>query len=569
MRRAVGPGGRRQSVFLAATAAVVVLCTGTAVHAEPSPPDDGLAIAVVPASSDADRQRLVDEGLDVIGASETQAEILVHGEQDRRILSGLGRSVDIEPVHDELAAMAATRQRERDRAARLADDPALRSSLPTGRVSYRGLAETQREMRELERRYPDMVKVFTLPNTSLLGHPVLGMEIAADVDTYAGEPVYLISGVHHAREWPTLEFTMEFTWDALLSYGKDPRFTRLLDTSRMLVVPVVNPDGYAVSRARIHEMKRKNCRMAPGEKPTWEQCTAEDSASLGVDLNRNYGPFWGGPGSSSSVTASNHHGTAPYSEPEIANMAALANSHQVMVAVNNHTPDARLLRAPSSPLEPAPAEEKVYDELAQKLGAALGWPAGPWPEIYYEASGTAEENALYVNGTFGFTPELMPGFSGLERFHPPYEYVDDQYRGTGFYEGSSAREALLLGWEAAADDALHSVVTGSAPAGIELTIGRTVTVRSSPVDTGDGATTIPTEHLIETTMRVPASGTFEWHVLPSPRQSQTESSLIDESWTVSCRNPAGKAHQSVEVTIARGDVAHVDLSGCPSGPKRP
>ena len=63
---------------------------------------------------------------------------------------------------------------------------------------------------------------------------------------------------------------------------------------------------------------------------------------------------------------------------------------------------------------------------------SIDFPAGPWTEIYYEASGTAEQTAYYGAGTLAFTPELTPGFGGSERFHPPYEYVVDQYLGTAF-----------------------------------------------------------------------------------------------------------------------------------------
>lgn len=575
-RKSVRAGGARRRPGRAGTvgvAAAAVLSVATAAAlAGPSPrseADDGLAIATVAATTNAERQRLMDLGVDVIEFTPSSARILLHGDSDRKALAAGGWRASEAPADDQVARMSADRARENKLEERRENDPSVASALPTGRVSYRTLDDAEAEMRELAARYPDKVELFELSRKSLLGTPIMGMEITTDVRTRAGKPVFLTTGLHHAREWPTLEFTLEFAWDVLESYGSDDRITDLVDSSRMIIVPAVNPDGYTVSRERIFEMKRKNCRVTAGEAPTWDECTAPESESLGVDLNRNYGAFWGGPGSSASPTAGNHHGAAPYSEPEIAAMTDLLNSHQVMVAVNNHTPDARLLRAPASPLEPVPAEVEMYDGLAQELGAALDWPAGPWTEIYYVASGVAEQQALYATGTFGFTPELTPGHSGLERFHPPYEYVVDQYHGTGFYEGSSIREALLLAWEAAADPAMHSVVTGTAPRGIELTISKEVSVDSSPVEQ-DGETVVLESDLeIETTMQVPRSGEFEWHVLPSARQSQYASELMDESWVVSCRNPAGKVHESVKVTVGRGETATVDLSDCPKGPKRP
>ena len=96
-----------------------------------------------------------------------------------------------------------------------------------------------------------------------------------------------------------------------------------------------------------------------------------------------------------------------------------------------------------------------------------------------------------------------PGFDGLERFHPPYEFVVDQYLGTDFYEGSSIRVAYLTAFDAAVDPARHSVITGEAPRGIQLTISKRFQLDTSAVD-GDGpVTSLP--HELRSTMTVPAS----------------------------------------------------------------
>ena len=563
--------GRLAVAALATSAATALALAASAATAQPAAPDAtsdpaaSLQIATVSAATPVQKQRLLATGLDVLDIETPQAEVLLYGEADRRRLERGGWRFDVEPAAGELEELQGARAAEARAQAALADNPSKASSLPTGRVSYRDLDTVNAELHDLAEQHPEQVRLFEMPRTSLVGRPIYGVEIAGDVEAEDGDPVFLLTGVHHAREWPTLELTTEFATEAVTSYGTDPELTALMDSARMIVVPVVNPDGYVISRGLINEMKRKNCRVEPGIVPTWEECVAT-TGDLGVDPNRNYGAFWGGPGSSVETSAGNHHGARPYSEPEIANMRDLLNSHQVTVAVNAHTPDARLLRAPSSPLEPVPADVEAYDGLAQELGSLLGWVAGPWPEVYYDASGTAEEHGLYVNGTFGFTPELMPGFDGLQRFHPPYEYVPQQYWGTGEYEGSSARATFLRAWQAAADPALHSVVTGTAPAGIELTVRKDVTVESSPTPVADGGT-LESDHELVSTLEVPRSGRFEWHLLPSLRQSQESSTLLEESWTISCRNPAGKPVRSVQVTVARGESADVDLSRCPRGPR--
>jgi carboxypeptidase T len=491
-------------------------------------------------------------GLDVVHIGADSVEVQLHSGLDERVLreSGYESRVLIED-------MDAVNREAREAEERLERSSAV-SGLPTGRVSYRTLDEINAELFQMAWRHRDRVKLFRLPYRSLLGKAIWGVEISHDVHEDAGKPVFLNTGVHHAREWPTAEFVLEFAWELLQKDRRDREISELLERGKIVAVPVVNPDGYDISRRMVQEQKRKNCRVNPGEIPTAAQCEAPANASFGVDNNRNYGAFWGGPGSSADRTASNHRGEAPWSEPENRNMRELSSAHQVTVAMNNHTPDERLLRAPSSSNEPIPADVEVYDALAQLLGDDLDFPAGPWTEIYYEASGTAEQTAYYGAGTLAFTPELTPGFGGAERFHPPYEYVIDQYLGTDFYTGSSIRAAFLTAFEAAVDRERHSLVVGRAPRGARLTISKRFTLDTSAIDGTGPISTLP--HELETTMTVPRSGYFVWHVNPSLRPSQYATAHLDESWTLSCGR--GWRKETVRVEVARGDAAWADLKRC-------
>ena len=541
-----------RSMLIAAIACVAVLLGAGVAQAETS-------LVEVDAQGAAGAMELERLGLDVVHIGPDAVEVQLHTAQDERRLRGSGYDSRV-LIADMDGHNRRAREVEDRREAR-----GLASGLPTGRVSYRTLGEINAELRHLAAAYPNRVKLFRLPYRSLLGKSVWGVEISHDVRTDAGKPVFLNTGVHHAREWPTAEFVLEFAWEALRQDRRNPQISSLLERGKLIVVPVVNPDGYDISRSLIQEQKRKNCRVNAGEIPSEAECTDPVNFSFGVDPNRNYGAFWGGPGSSADRTASNHRGEAPWSEPEIRNMGALSAANQVTVAINNHTPDERLLRAPSSSNEPVPADVVIYDALAQLLGADLDFPAGPWTEIYYEASGTAEQTAYYAAGTLAFTPELTPGFDGSERFHPPYEYVVDQYLGTDFYEGSSIRAAYLTAFEAAVDPERHSVITGKAPRGIRLTISKRFVLDTSALDGQGPVTSLP--HELRSTMTVPASGRFTWHVNPSLRPSQYASAHLDESWTITCGPGKSGAKRKVRVTVERGGTAFADMRRCPHGPK--
>ena len=124
-------------------------------------------------------------------------------------------------------------------------------------------------------------------------------------------------GVHHAREWPSGEHAMEWAYELINGYkAGDARATNIVRNSRNIVVPIVNPDGFNGSRSagpgrrprRERRRHRLHRRRRPRRVPAQElprrrhrdRARARVSVGLaenGVDPNRNYGQFWGGPGS--------------------------------------------------------------------------------------------------------------------------------------------------------------------------------------------------------------------------------------------------------------------------------
>ena len=433
--------------------------------------------------------------------------------------------------------------------------------LPTGRVAYRDLATINAELQQIVDAYPTKVKLLTLNHPSLLGKTDLRPRgLPRTSSRTPASPPSCCTGAHHAREWPTPEFTLEFVHDLLMHYATDADATNLLDKGKLIAVPVVNPDGYDLSRSLQNEQKRKNCRITAGVIPTLAECTASANTNRGIDLNRNYIPFWGGPGSSTSQTASNTRGEFPASEPEIEALIEKINSYPATVAINNHTPDQRLLRAPSSSNEPDVVyDQAAYQALLERLDDNLtGWPSGPWTDVYYEASSTAEQQAFYAYGAFGFTPEATPGFSGNQTFHPPYENVINNYLGIGpRYAGQTMRGLYYDAFEAAIDPALHSRDHRHRRARRDVDADQDAHARHVEHGLGDrpaGPGALVPEH-VTTTLTVPANGRFEWHVNPSVRPSQYSDQGIDEAYTLTCTAADGTVLETTTVKLLRGQQA--------------
>jgi hypothetical protein len=503
----------------------------------------------------ADKQLLQTLGLDLTEhAGHDYVEVVLHTPADVAALTGAGLGFDVR-IPDLLAREAENNQVNAAYAAATESSP-----LPSGRDAYRTLADYEADMAALERDHPDLVERFTLPHRSLDGRPVYGVEIGRDVrgpDT--GLPTFVMLGVHHAREWPSGEHAMEFAVDLVENYGTDRRITDLVDRARVVVVPVVNVDGFHLSRtdgglvdlravdgggtASIlatpgNAYKRKNCRLVDGQDTPDGSCvlgaTSPGGYGVGVDLNRNYGGYWGGPGASDLFAHPTYRGAAAFSEPETQNIRELISSRHVTTLITNHTFSNLVLRPNGAAPDLVPPSEGVplgdpYDEAALKaLGDAMAAQNGytsqhAWE--LYDTTGSTEDWSYNATGGFGYTFEIGP-----DEFHPPFPEVVDEYLGAGQYAGKGNREAYLLALENAVDPATHSVLTGKAPAGATLRLQKSV---ATP--TWEGAV----QDRLDTTMTVGRDGRYTWHVNPSTRpvvmdrQVETVSGdpLREESWT--------------------------------------
>jgi len=240
---------------------------------------------------------------------ENHVAVLLHGPDDKAALDRAG--LDYEVQVPDLARQSA-RQRAAD--AEFAAETSL-SALPSGRDTYRRLFNYTQELKDLAEANPAITRPITLAHETYEGRTVEGIEITTDPNNLRdGKPVFLQMGVHHAREWPSSEHAMEWAYELINGYNAgDPRVRGLVEDTRTIVVPVVNPDGFNASREAgqtqggangrggqdivnfalsPNEYRRKNCRFADDSEGG--SCTQPSVglAELGVDPNRNYGGFW-------------------------------------------------------------------------------------------------------------------------------------------------------------------------------------------------------------------------------------------------------------------------------------
>lgn len=413
-------------------------------------------------------------------------------------LDALGYDYDV--VIEDLVAFDAARNAA----------PKRTISLPgPDRDDYRRLADYNDELKKLAKKNPKLVKLFEMSSPTLEGRTVYGVEIAADVKNIDdGRPIFYMDGIHHAREWPAAEYTQIYAHHLVEKFGKDKAITNLLRKTRVIIVPIVNPDGFDYSRESPGQNSsmgagngfegywRKNRRSLTGVTIPELQ---KNPDAYGVDPNRNYAYLWGDSqgGSSGIPLDQTYRGEAPFSEPEAANVRDIILSRNVTGVITNHTYQATVLRAGGGK---AP-DDHLLEPIGARMAKVLNYQNNG--SVGYPTTGTTDDWAYAAMGALGFTIE-----HGSQGFHPPYANEVGRF----WKEHMEAFDIML---EVSANPRYHSVLTGRIANGpAQLTITKSFKTPLSPGNpTGEEA--LP--ETLKWSMKTDRNGAFKWHITPSSR----------------------------------------------------
>ena len=229
-------------------------------------------------------------------------------------------------------------------------------------------------------------------------------------------------------------------------------------------------------------------------------------------------------------------------------MHEFSQTRQVTNIITIHNVAALVLRPPGRKADGLAPDEERMKEIGDAMADATGYRSQYGWQLY-DTSGTTEDWNYAAQGAYGYTIEVGPGSDPTETpenvdpdasFHMPYERgVVREWEGWGPNEGQGLREAMLIAGEAAVNPADHSVIEGRAPAGRVLRLRKEFQTQTDFVCRGvvsfpvyftggplyDVTTSkcvapgdrISIDDHLDTTMVVPKSGTFQYHVNPSTR----------------------------------------------------
>ncbi|MCH9680982.1 MAG: hypothetical protein K0V04_06085 [Deltaproteobacteria bacterium] len=271
--------------------------------------------------------------------------------------------------------------------------------------------QTFRRTPQIDQRLDELAALSPMAQVASLGDSIEGRAIQAISIGHGGDgrPTLVVIGTQHAREWISPMVTTCIA-DGLTRGWEDgePEVVELLDNLDVVVVPVVNPDGYEYSWD-VDRFWRKNRR--PGG---------------GVDLNRNWDAMWGTGVAGAPPNSEVFPGTAAFSEPETEAVRAMVEARNVVGFVDYHSPIAVVLYPFAYTPKPGPQErvESSWAEaMAEAITAVHGVSHGTGkPGVGNPSGGLAQDWAHGNIGALAWTVELRGG-SGGSGFILPEEQI--------------------------------------------------------------------------------------------------------------------------------------------------
>jgi murein tripeptide amidase MpaA len=270
---------------------------------------------------------------------------------------------------------------------------------------YHTYAEINDELHELAASHPQIAQVSSL-GKSVEGRDLWAIKISDNVAQDEPEAEVVFLGGHHAREWIAVDVPFLLARQILNQYQTDTTITRLVSQAEIWIVPLVNPDGhqYSVTTDRLWRKNRRN----------------NGDGTFGVDLNRNYGFQWGGPGSSGDTFSEIYRGPSPFSEPETQAVRDFLQQRESRALISYHNFSQLILYPWGYTSSPAPDILLLQDlaiAMADRIRVVHGVTYTPQQgSDLYLASGDTTDWLYGERDVPSFTIELRPrsAFPGFE-----------------------------------------------------------------------------------------------------------------------------------------------------------
>lgn len=245
--------------------------------------------------------------------------------------------------------------------------------------------------------------------TSTEGREIAGLRLGTQKQTTNDEArkTILITGGSHAREWISVSTANYIAYSLMTRYGRYSGVTKLLDKFDVIVIPTLNPDGYAYTweTDRLWRKNRQNTTLP---------------FCKGVDLDRAFGYEWDGTATKDNPCSETFAGDEAFSASEARHFAQWArnqaNEHDVQFVsfLDFHSYSQQILYPYSYSCQEIPTNLEDLQEVA--MGLAKGFRMAN--KHLYSVSSACEGATTASNREDGIRPRIdIGGGSALDWFY--------------------------------------------------------------------------------------------------------------------------------------------------------
>jgi len=241
---------------------------------------------------------------------------------------------------------------------------------------FHNYEETKEFLQQRAALFSDISKLDSI-GASVENRAIWALKISDNPTVDEDEPCFLVEGCIHGNENHSLEVCLFFIDYLLNNYGTNSEVTHWIENREIWVVPLVNPDGH-------ERNQRRNVNN--------------------VDLNRNFGYWWG--------FSASAYGSAPFSEPETQAIRDLAMAIKPYGSLAFHT-SGRVILYPWAYKDQISPDNSLFEVTSQKLIDSINVVD---PQIQYDRRlsgswywhGGEHNDWMYSQyGMHSFTIELM------------------------------------------------------------------------------------------------------------------------------------------------------------------
>ncbi|NSW46477.1 MAG: immune inhibitor A [Bacteroidales bacterium] len=255
------------------------------------------------------------------------------------------------------------------------------------------------ELDKMHALYPDIIspKLTLGSHLSYEGRPLYYVVISDNPMIEEGEPQVLYTALHHSMEVISVQQMVYYMWYLLENYATNDEIRYLVDYTKMVFVPCINPDGYVYNES-----------TNPQGGGTWRKNRRDNGFTIGVDLNRNYDYAFAYDeiGSSSLGWHPWYRGDSAFSEPETQFMKDLIESHSFKLSLNWHSYGNYLIYPWNYNGAQTP-DSAVFEKICRFLTNENRFRYGNVDQVYgYNSNGDADDWAYGIHHIISMTAEL-------------------------------------------------------------------------------------------------------------------------------------------------------------------